>query len=117
MCQVIAAYQASNPDPLSVSTGEALDIGEKVNYWNGNPNWIWMWCTDRRGKSGWVPKDYIDIDANSTTGTARYTYSATELTVAAGDELVVEREESGWLWCTNQERESGWVPADHVTGS
>ena len=78
---------------------------------------MWIWCTDQRGKSGWVPKDGIDFHANSTIGIARYDYAATELTVAVGDELVVEREESGWLWCTDQRGKSGWIPAAHVTES
>jgi len=115
MYQVIADYQALYPDPLSVMAGEPLEISERVEYWNENPDWIWLWCTDQRGKSGWVPKDAIDFHASSTTGIARYDYAATELTVAVGDELVVEREESGWLWCTNRQGKSGWVPADHIT--
>jgi hypothetical protein len=28
--------------------------------------------------------------------------------------LIMGKEESGWIWCTNQERQSGWVPVDHV---
>ncbi len=98
ICRVIADHQALSPDPLSLRAGETLEISEKVDYWNGNPDWMWIWCTDQRGKSGWVPKDGIDFHANSTIGIARYDYAATELTVAVGDELVVEREESGWLW-------------------
>lgn len=117
ICRVIADYQALYPDPLSLRAGETLEISEKVEYWNGNPDWMWIWCTDQRGKSGWVPKDGIDSHANSTTGIARYDYAATELTVAVGDELVVEREESGWLWCTDQRGKSGWIPTAHVTES
>jgi hypothetical protein len=100
-----------------MDAGEIVDISEKVDYWNGNLNWVWMWCRDRRGKSGWVPKAWIDVNTDGKTGTARYNYAATELTVAVGDELVVEREESGWLWCINHQGKSGWIPADHVIGS
>lgn len=117
MYQVIADYQALYPDPLSVMAGEPLHISERVEYWNENPDWMWIWCTDQRGKSGWVPKDAIDFHASGTTGTARYDYMAVELTVSVGEELVGEREESGWLWCTNQQGKSGWVPADHLTES
>jgi uncharacterized protein YgiM (DUF1202 family) len=115
MYQVVADYQGLYPDPLSVMAGEPLEVSERVEYWNENPDWIWIWCTDQRGKSGWTPKDAIDFHTSSTTGIARYDYAATELTVAVGDELVVEREESGWLWCTNRQGKSGWVPADHIT--
>lgn len=117
MCHVIKDYQAQYLDPISVQGGETLIVSEKVDYWNGNPEWVWVWCTDQRGKSGWVPRGAIDFDANGTSGTARYDYTARELTVAVGDELVVGREESGWVWCTDQQEKSGWVPADHVTES
>src|SRR5437868_2260 len=84
-CRVIADYQALYPDPLSVRAGETVNISEKVDYWNGNPDWMWIWCTDARGKSSWVPKDVIDFHAKGTTGIARYDYAATELTVTVGD--------------------------------
>jgi hypothetical protein len=111
---VIADYQASNPDPFSVAAGETFQISEKVYYWNGNPTWVWIWCTDQRGKNGWVPKNIIIFDPNGTTGIARSTYTATELTVVIGDELVAHQEESGWVWCTNQQGKSGWVPLEHL---
>jgi len=116
-CRVIAGHQVLYPDPISLKAGESLMISEKVDYWNGNRDWVWIWCTDARGKSGWVPKGLIDVQANSLTGIARYDYTATELTVSIGDELVAEREESGWLWCTNSQGKSGWIPADHITES
>ena len=57
--RVIADHQALYPDPLSVEAGELLIISEKVDYWNDNLNWVWIWCTDARGKTGWVPADHI----------------------------------------------------------
>src|SRR5712691_4265225 len=106
--RVIADYQALYPDPIALSAGESLTLSEQVESWRGNPQWIWIWCTDQRGKSGWVPKATIAFHATGTTGTVRSAYAATELTVAVGDALLIEREESGWLWCTNQEGKSGW---------
>ena len=114
-CRVAKDYQAEFPDAIAVEAGEAFTVSESTSAWENNPAWMWVWCTDQRGKSGWVPKDAIDFHASSTTGIARYDYAATELIVAVGDELVVEREESGWLWCTNRQGKSGWVPADHIT--
>ena len=116
-CRVIAEHQALYPNPLTVEAGELLIISEKVEYWNGNPDWVWIWCTDARGKTGWVPKGLIDVQSNGLTGIARYDYTATELTTTIGEELVANREESGWLWCTNTQNKSGWVPADHITES
>ncbi len=111
--QVIRDYQTEYPDPITVQAGERLEISERVSHWNGNPAWRWVWCTDPRGKSGWVPQSLI-----ATTGqiaTARYDYAATELTASAGETLHIAAEESGWLWCTNQQGAQGWIPADHVS--
>lgn len=113
--RVIADYQAAYADPFCVRVGETFEVSEKVDVWNSNPDWIWIWCTDRRGKQGWVPRNVITFDTDGITGTARSTYTARELTVSAGDELVAHQEEGGWLWCMNQQGESGWVPLDHVT--
>ena len=47
-------------------------------------------------------------------GIALCDYEATELSVSVGEELRMGKEESDWIWCTNQKGKSGWVPADHV---
>jgi hypothetical protein len=75
---------------------------------------MWVWYTDRRGKSGWVPKNIIQMDADGRTGTTPAAYNARELTVTAGQELTIEQEESGWFWCCDQQRKCGWVPISYV---
>jgi Variant SH3 domain len=114
-CRIIKDYQASNPDPFSVQPDELFQVSEKVDLWSDNPNWIWIWCTDQRGKSGWVPQNIMQRGEEKNTATARSAYRALELTVVIGDELEVVREESGWLWCINQQKEQGWIPLEHVT--
>ncbi len=113
--RVIVEYQASNPDPISIDAGEILYVSEKVDAWNNNPDWIYIWCTDQRGKKGWVPQNAINFNTDHTKGTARYSYAATELTVNVGDELTASRVESGWLWCMDRQGACGWVPLAHVT--
>ncbi len=112
--RVIADYQAEFPDPISVSAGETFQVSEKVEFWNDNPDWVWIWCTDQRGKQGWVPKNVISFNSDGRTGTSLSAYSAREHTVAVGEELVAHQEESGWLWCTNGQGASGWVPLEYV---
>ena len=112
---VIADYKISNLNPFAVTIGEVFRVSEKTDSWNNNPLWIWIWCTDQHGRSGWVPKNAIDLRANGTQGSARYSYAATELTVVVGDELVTEQEESGWVWCVNKQGERGWVPLENLT--
>ena len=107
ICRVISEYRSACPDPLIVSDGEELTISEKESSWSG-----WIWCTNRDGKSGWVPESYIERKGD--TCVALYGYEATELTVEVGEELIASKEESSWIWCMNQEGQSGWVPAENV---
>jgi len=107
ICRVISEYQSAYPGPLVISAGEELTISENESTWSG-----WVWCTNRDGISRWVPEKYVERKGN--TCIALYDYEATELSVSVGEELVVGKEESGWIWCTNQEGQSGWVPADSV---
>ena len=41
-------------------------------------------------------------------------YEATELAVSIGEELKIEKEESGWVWVTNKEGKKGWVPLENI---
>ena len=114
-CRVAKDYRAEYADPIAVETGEAFTVSERTSAWEDNPAWIWVWCTDRREKSGWVPKNIIQLDADGQTGSTPTAYNARELTVTAGQELTIEQEESGWFWCCDQQGKCGWVPISHVT--
>ena len=107
-CRVTLAYQAAYPDPLVIKAGERLHISDRATDWQG-----WLWCTNESGKGGWGPEAYVE--RQDKRGLARHNYDATELSAQVGEELVITYEESGWLWCTNQAGQSGWIPADHVT--
>ena len=113
-CRVTKDYQAEFPDPIAVEAGEALVVSARNSVWENNTAWIWVWCTDQREKSGWVPKNIIQMDAGGQTGTTRAAYNAIEPTIIAGQELVIEYEKSGWLWCRDQQEKRGWVPLSHV---
>ncbi len=111
--QVVKSYSAQYTDPLIVRAGESLIESARVEPWEDIPEWMWVWCSDARGKSGWVPRDYI---AHDTAGAhARFDYSTAELTVAAGELIAIERSTSGWHWCHTDDGRAGWVPASHIT--
>jgi hypothetical protein len=107
ICRVTQEYQSPYTDPLIFLAGEEVVVGEKESEWDG-----WVWCTNKSGKSRWVPEAYLE--QKDETGVIRCDYEATELSVSVGEELVMGKEESDWIWCTNQSGQSGWVPADHV---
>lgn len=113
-CRVVKDYQAEFPDPIAVEAGEAFTVSERTSAWENNPAWIWVWCTNQRGESGWVPKNIIQMDTDGQTGTTHTAYNARELTVTAGQELNIEHEESGWFWCRDQQGKRGWVPISHT---
>ena len=107
-CRVVSDYTAAYPDPLFLSAGEELTTSEKESEWSG-----WLWCTNQNGKSGWVPEAYVERKGNMCL--ALCDYDATELSVRAGEKLIMSKEASGWIWCTNKEGQSGWVPAEHLS--
>lgn len=113
--RVTKDYQAEFADPIAVEAGETFVVSERTSTWEDNPAWVWLWCTDQRGKSGWVPKNIIQMNADGQTGTTLAAYNARELTVTAGQELRIEQEESGWFWCCDQQGKYGWVPISHMT--
>jgi hypothetical protein len=113
-CFVAKDYQAEFSDPLAVEAGETFTVSERTSAWEDNPAWMWIWCTDQREKSGWVPKHIILMDADGQAGRTHVAYNARELTVTVGQELTIEYEESGWVWCCDQQGKRGWVPISHV---
>lgn len=106
-CRVTTDYQVYYPDAIKVSRGEELTISEKESEWAG-----WVWCTNKEGKSSWVPENYVTRIGDSCT--AKVDYDAKELAASVGEELIFTQEESGWVWCINERGERGWVPLDNV---
>lgn len=108
ICHVVADYHSPYTEPLAFGVGEELTAGERKSEWDG-----WVWCTNREGKSRWVPEAYVERKGN--TCVMLRDYEATELSVRVGEVLTITgKEESGWVWCTNQAGQSGWVPGDNV---
>lgn len=105
--RVITPYRSPFPNPLLLPAGGRVAVTDKETEYEG-----WLWCTDPAGVSGWVPQSYLARQGDSAV--LLRDYDATELTVSAGEELLVSESESGWYWCIRPAGESGWVPAEHV---
>lgn len=108
LARVIEDYQVPYPDPIQANAGDevSVDINKKTEI-SG-----WVWCMNHAGKSGWVPKTYIEINGNQ--GKMLQHYNAIELTIQAGDILKVYKEESGFYWVGNQAGQQGWIPCANV---
>jgi len=102
--RVVAAHVATYTDTLRAKRGELVTCGRRDDEWPG-----WVWCTNAKGKSGWVPEAYLRI--KGTRAALLRDYDASELSVSPDEILTVETEESGWLLCVNAIGQRGWIPA------
>lgn len=105
-CRVRVDHQMSYPDPLIVTAGEKLTIGET------DTRWPYTWCVNQLGKGGWIPESYLVCEVDGDSGRVLHDFDTVELTVAVGEKVAASQEEGGWLWCTNRGGMSGWVPAE-----
>jgi hypothetical protein len=104
---VLTDYARQYADPISFEQGEAI---QRERSDDQNPTW--WWCTDKRGKSGWVHESYFEYEDYRYI--ALENYSALELTVKAGDVLDGLDVRGGWALCANANGDIGWVPLDNV---
>lgn len=106
--RVIADYQAPYADPIWVNAGD--DVVVDPDKHTDIPGWVW--CTNKDGKSGWIPKAYLGYSGK--VGKMLCDYNAIELTIQVGDILTVHKAESDFYWATDQKGAQGWVPIVHV---
>jgi hypothetical protein len=105
-------YAAEFADPITLTRGETATLDGRKSVWEDNPDWLWVWGTNAQDKGGWTPCTRLRIEGSS--GVALEDYDARELTVTAGEWVVVQREESGWAWCVVDPNRAGWVPLSHL---
>lgn len=97
------------PDPISFTRGTSLIIHEK---YEGEEEWDnWFYCTMPGHTGGWVPGQILVRFEGTHRGLAKEDYTARELDVKKGDELVGLKSLNGWMWCERlSDGQSGWVP-------
>jgi hypothetical protein len=113
----IATHQTEYPEPIKLSAGELVSLGEHAP----EENWKnWIWTVKSSGQGGWVPEQLIDIfesDSNLQQGVVKEDYSARELNVNIGDKVVKIKSINGWTWVKNlNTEEEGWIPDDIILG-
>lgn len=110
--QVIKKHRSEFPDPVVISKGDKLVIGEKYEEheaWND-----WFFCETQDGARGWVPKQVLHW-LGSHEGRALEDYSAKEMDVEKGEVLIGLKSLNGWIWCRHPSSgEEGWVPAENL---
>ena len=108
--RVVRSYRAQYPDPISVRTGEIVQLGQRDTEFPG-----WIWTTASSGKSGWMPEQLLSIEGD--TGVARSDYTAIEATVTEGEIVHILQELLGWAWVETSSGARGWVPQTHLARS
>lgn len=105
---VTRRYRQPYPDPIRVLAGERVrpDFEKATDI----PGWIW--CTDHRERSGWVPLAWLERSGGDWRATCEF--SAIELTVDVGTTVLIHAEAAGFYWLTSPDGRTGWVPCGHV---
>ncbi len=105
--RVIKPHAPETDDRLVVRKGEKLSFERRPTNWDG-----WLFCTTIDGRTGWVPESYVTVDGGECTMSRDY--DAYELTVAVGDAVIAEYEESGWVYGRTANNRRGWVPRENL---
>ena len=104
--RVIENYQSPYPEPIIFHKGELVTVGKEFT---DDPDWMnWVWCEGRNNNQAWVPKQYLDIEANQ--GVFNTDYNALELSVVVGEVLIIYEIVNGFGLAEKQTGERGWVP-------
>ena len=109
---VIEKHETEYPNPITLTIGEKVIIGEEHEV-TESENWEnWIFCTKAdNSNSGWVPKQIIDHESERILRD----YSAKELTVEEGVILEGIEELNGWLLSKNKSTgEVGWIPMENI---
>ena len=108
ICRVNSDFHPVHDNLLIIRKGEILSVRKNTNrHWSG-----WRFCKNASGESGWVPDRYIMVKDGMAKVLTDYAFK--ELHVTKGEELQIEKEISGWLWCINNNGNRGWIPVNNV---
>jgi hypothetical protein len=101
--RVMREYSAQYPDPITVRAGDRVAVGADDPAFPG-----WRWCTGPDRRAGWVPEQFLQ--AQDQEAVMLRDYTARELSVRAGAEVIVGEAISGWVWATDADGRAGWIP-------
>ena len=107
--RVVRDYRTQYANPIRFATGEIVTLGARDTEW---PAFIWTITAD--GNAGWAPFDWL-TPLDDGRAEALREYSAQELDVDAGDEIMLHHELGGWWWAENSQHQSGWIPGESIS--
>jgi hypothetical protein len=101
--RALTDHSCTRDDPIRFERGESIIVERQDEDFPG-----WWWCTDKRGKSGWVHESFFEEDDYRFV--AREDYDGRELTVRAGEVVHGLDVRGGRALCQNAAGEIGWLP-------
>ena len=107
--KVIKNHKSEFKVPLMAKKGEIVKGLDRETDMEG-----WIWCRNSSGIEAWVPKTHLEPTSESGHFQFLQDYNARELTIDAGQEVIVLDEESGWAWVRTVMGEEGWVPLENL---
>ncbi len=113
---ITRAYTTQYADPIRCKPGEVLTLTGRVDAWEGNADWVWLWAIAPDGREGWLPADVVEAPGPMHVGAARAhrDYDARELTVLVGEKVELLETAGGWHLCRAADGRTGWVPVSHT---
>jgi len=105
-------YTVQYSNPISVAAGERVKVGHEDQDFPG-----WMWCKAMDGRESWVPIELLSKGNEGDEAMILQDYSARELDVERGEEVIVEDSRHDWLLVRNARGECGWIPASDATAT
>lgn len=110
--EVVKEHRSNYPQPITLVKGDSVIVGERYAGVEGWNNWVFCTKLDHSAQ-GWVPEQLLQRDGELGVLTADYT--AKELNVDIGDEVVSSKELNGWMWCEKLgDHATGWVPKENL---
>lgn len=110
--KIIIPHRTEYEHPIRLEKGERVTLGERAP----EENWKdWIWAENSRSHGGWVPVQLIGHPEDGAQGMVLEDYSARELNVDPGEEIVKIRTLNGWTWVRRiSDREEGWIPNEAI---
>jgi hypothetical protein len=105
--KAIKSYQPESRQNWIAGKGDIFKYERRQTTYSG-----WIWCTNKKGESAWVPEEWVKI-SEDTCRLIR-DYNAIELDLKIGDMVSGVFEVGGWIWIVNTLGEFGWVPQDYL---
>lgn len=110
--EVVKEHRSNYPHPINLGKGDSVIVGERYAGAEGWNNWVFCTKLDHSAQ-GWVPEQLLQRDGE--LGVLTTDYTAKELNVDIGDEVVGSKEMNGWMWCEKlDDHATGWVPKEKL---